>query len=306
MPKQTGIALITALLIVALATITAVSLISAQHISIRRTENVIHGAQARLYTLGAEAWAKQVLWQDQQDSQIDELNEAWATQLPPSVVEGGTLLGTIEDLQARFNLNSLINEKDQINPVMLGYLQELFLQLEIPNDIVYNIVDWIDNNKSTSPPYGAEQDYYLTLDIPYRNANHFFYDLSELRLVAGVDAEIYQKLRPYLCVLPRYTAININTASAMVLKTLSSTVSEDGIQKLIHDREKQPFKTINDFAAQPIFAGTQLDTKNLAVNSQFFLFTGEANIGQGFYRLYSFIERSPKGINSYYHSRNIY
>jgi general secretion pathway protein K len=39
-------------------------------------------------------------------------------------------------------------------------------------------------------------------------------DISELRTVSGVDAELYRRLLPYVCVLPVQTlSININTLS---------------------------------------------------------------------------------------------
>ena len=66
--KQSGAALITAILITAIATIAAVSMASRQHLDIRRTTNVIESSQAYLFALGAEEWGKQVLVRDRQDN----------------------------------------------------------------------------------------------------------------------------------------------------------------------------------------------------------------------------------------------
>lgn len=56
--KQTGVALITAMLVVALASVAAVAMTSRQQLDIRRTGNILHADQAYLYALGGELWAK--------------------------------------------------------------------------------------------------------------------------------------------------------------------------------------------------------------------------------------------------------
>jgi general secretion pathway protein K len=99
--------LITVLLIVFLASLTATSLATLQQIAIRRSTVLQHQQQARLYTLGVEQWAELILIRDGQENQIDYPDEEWAN-LPPTLpVEGGTLSATIRDLQGCFNLNNL-------------------------------------------------------------------------------------------------------------------------------------------------------------------------------------------------------
>lgn len=58
--QQTGVALITALLITALATIVAVSMLGQQHLAIRRSTNFIHHDQALQYAFGGETWAMRI------------------------------------------------------------------------------------------------------------------------------------------------------------------------------------------------------------------------------------------------------
>lgn len=104
---QSGVALITVLLIVFLASLTAASLATLQQIAIRRSTILQHQQQARLYTLGAEQWAKLILIRDWQENKIDHLGEEWAN-LPPALPAGkGVLSAKIRDLQGCFNLNNL-------------------------------------------------------------------------------------------------------------------------------------------------------------------------------------------------------
>lgn len=104
---QTGVALITVLLIVFLASVTAVSLAALQQVAIRRSTVLLHQQQARLYTLGAEQWAMIILARDRQKNETDHPGEEWANLSPALPVEGGTITARLIDLQGRFNLNNL-------------------------------------------------------------------------------------------------------------------------------------------------------------------------------------------------------
>src|SRR5215208_3086523 len=129
--KSQGVALITALLIVALATVAATSFATQQQLDIRRTGNLIDGDQAWAYAEGGEAWAKLILQRDTKDDQqansnpddqqansnpddqqansaTDDLTEPWAQPLPPIKLVGGYMIGRITDAQARLNLNNLV------------------------------------------------------------------------------------------------------------------------------------------------------------------------------------------------------
>lgn len=105
--RQAGVALITVLLIVFLASLTATSLATLQQIAIRRSTVLQHQQQARLYTLGIEQWAALTLSRDRQENQTDHPGEAWAN-LPAALpVAEAILSAKIRDLQGCFNLNNL-------------------------------------------------------------------------------------------------------------------------------------------------------------------------------------------------------
>ena len=81
--RDKGAALITVLMIVALATVAVVDMVSHQDMDLRLTRSREALGQARYVALGAERWAAAVLYQDRQDSTLDSLDEDWATVLPP-------------------------------------------------------------------------------------------------------------------------------------------------------------------------------------------------------------------------------
>ncbi len=112
---QRGVALVTALLVVALATVAAVAMASRQQLDVRRTANLLQGDQAYVYAQAVEDWARVVLKRDAEDNQIDKLDDDWAQRLSPIVVPGGQVDGFIIDLQGRFNLNNLVKPDGQLS-----------------------------------------------------------------------------------------------------------------------------------------------------------------------------------------------
>lgn len=218
--RQRGVALITALLILALCTTAAVFLTHQHELSIRRTGNIITGNQAYLYALGGEALAMSVLNYDRKNTQFDALNEEWAMETVPLPVDGGFIQGTLSDAQGRFNLNNLV-QNGKVEPVWVERFQQMLAYFGLQPGLAAAVIDWMDPDQSASGPFGAEDDYYAGLVPPYRAANAPMKTLSELRLIRGFNGiKDLDLLLKHLVVLPEPTAINVNTASREVLISL--------------------------------------------------------------------------------------
>jgi general secretion pathway protein K len=288
---QRGVALVTALLVVAIATVAAVSMANRQQLDIRRTASLLHGEQAWAYVLGAENWAKVVLRRDARESQIDSLAEDWSTQPPVSFVEGGSIVGRLIDLQGRFNVNNLVRG-GSVDADSLEFYKRLLQRLDIDERLADPLVDWIDADINARFPDGAEDDAYLLLDPPYRAANRPLADTSELRLVKGYDAEVVAKLLPHVSALPERTALNVNTADATLLSVVAPGMTVAEGEPLVEARSEEPFESVAKFMQAPALAGRTVATGTIGVTSNWFLMLSEANIGQGRARLASTIQRS--------------
>ncbi len=113
MGRQRGAALVVAMLVFAMCTALIVAMKSDFTRLYQRSANIFLAEQAYAYLRGAEELAGIALRvdydQDQQQEQPqDDLQEIWAQPTTPYALdEGGWLLGSLEDLQGRFNLNSL-------------------------------------------------------------------------------------------------------------------------------------------------------------------------------------------------------
>src|SRR5210317_1894026 len=93
--QQRGVALLMAMLVVAIATVTAVSLVHEQSLSIRKTGHVHANENALMYSLGLEDYARLFLQKDKNDSKIDHLQEDWAIGIPVLPIDGGYLTGSL-------------------------------------------------------------------------------------------------------------------------------------------------------------------------------------------------------------------
>ena len=102
---QSGVALVIAMLVFALATTLVVAMSSEFALFLKRAGNSFIAQQGLAYLRGGEELAGLVLRQDLESDQTnesrrDDLTEIWAQQMPPYALdEGGWLVGTLEDLQ---------------------------------------------------------------------------------------------------------------------------------------------------------------------------------------------------------------
>lgn len=294
--RQSGIALLVVMVIVALGTLLATELLRQQQLQIRRGANLLHGDQAFAYALGGEVWAKRLLIKDAADSQHDSLDEFWNEGLPPTPIPGGSISGRLHDLQARFNLNNL-QDPAKFNGLTANRFVRLLGELDLPVEIRLAATDWLDSDSQVSAAGGgAEDDYYSRLSDPYRTANGYMADVTELRLLRGVTEEVYSILAPHVAALPIETAINVNTASAQVLQSLG--LSPVDAETVIAAREDRPFEALTDFTALQVVADAinagDLDEANLSVTSIFFELESEVVMGDLQFVQYSLLQRDGK------------
>lgn len=285
--RQRGVALLTVLLVVALVTMLAASMLKAQQSLLQRSASTFSQDQAYLYALGAETLARVVL-QDDADSDKnkqnpqDALNESWAKRVPPFPVEGGSVQARIEDLQGRFNLNNLWQD-GQVNADAVAMYQRLLQQLGLSPGLASAVIDWLDPDNMPYDSEGAEEDWYLRLKPAYRSANRQIVDISELALLRGYTPEVVAKLTPYVCALPTVTAINVNTASPMLISALSDSISFNVAKQIVAERPTDGYGSLDVFLQQPVFSGLGSDArqalaKQLGLRSQYFQVLAEAEI----------------------------
>ncbi len=292
-----GVALITVLLVVFLATTVAATLMQTQQLAIRRSTLVLQNEQAQLYALGAESWASAILSRDAEDSEIDDFGESWAQTPPALPVDGGFIAGELSDLQGRFNLNNLLLSDGRVDDAWLEVFRRLLTRLDIEPSVAEAVADWIDADTDAIGAAGAEDASYLSGDPPYLAANRAMVDISELRLIRGMDAEHFDRLAPYVTALPERTTLNVNTAPVAVLLALTDneTLTEEALSLRLEDRERRGYEDVQAFIEASGLEELVALTDNLGVASNYFELRATAEVGDARTRLVSTLSRNTGG-----------
>lgn len=290
--KQGGVALITVMLVVVVATVLAVQMTNRQSMAVRRAASIFDNEQAREYTYGGEELARQILHAAfMKESNKTTMVQPWASKELDYDFQGGHVSIHIEDLQGRLNINSLVGSTDA-NAARQRFAS-LFAHLGVDPMFLDRIVDWIDLDQAKHPA-GAEDYDYLGLEHPYRAANQDMVDESELRLLLDMDAKSYAAIAPYVCALPaKDTDININTAPAPVLQAIIPNLPDAAAAAIVSERESgKGYDNVQVFLADPslaIPAGT--NKQGLGVQSSWFEVSVTAQYGDRYAYLTSIIER---------------
>ena len=287
-----GVALITAMLITALASLVAANLAWDNALDVRRTMVLLNSDQAVQVALGAESWVVGILHQDLQESDIDHLGEIWAIQLPGFPIEGGDVTGTIIDLQGRFNVNNLIDENGEVEKKSLERFRRLLQALEIDPRFAGLAADWLDRDSEASFPDGAEDSIYTSILPPYRSANQSLTSASELAALEGMDRQSFRILRPHITALPGRTNVNVNTATGAVLQSLDENMSASDVEGLISERESAGFADIQT-AFSSLVTPDVLNT--LEDKTNYFQLKVVVRIDTVRVTLYSLLQRGPQG-----------
>ncbi len=295
---QRGVAVVLAMGVVALAAIAAAAMLASQSTWSRHAELSAEHVQAQALVRAGVDWTRALLSDDRRFSSVDHLGEAWALRLPPVPVDNGELAGQIDDQQGAFNLNNLVlNNLASTGAVSLAHLEQFGRLLEIlglPEALAGSLADWLDADHQPQPQGGAEDPYYQGLQPPYRAANRPLTDVAELALVRGFDGGVRARLRPFVTALPRFTALNVNTASPEVLAAVVRGLDLDAARALTAQRERAYFRNLTEFLAL-LPPGAAAAGNDISTASQYFLASVRVTIGGAQARGTALLARDPAG-----------
>ncbi len=296
MNRARGIAVITVLLALALGVLISSEIITRVYNGMKRSANQFNALQASEYALGGEAWARQRLrveWDKEKEKGIfkDHMHQEWALPAQTLDVEGGFIEIEIYDLQARFNLNNLIDTNGAVVPKQVHIFARLLGTLAIPTNYADMAARWAS--------YTGVDNAYGTTSLPYREGNTYFGSISELRLLRDMDLAAYNRLAPYISAIPilpdvavSAVAININTAPEPILLSMpTKTPAAERMQQFLNEREsdKEGFSDTGKYMSA---MGGQVDAV-LSTKSSYFEIRVRAQYGERRSYLISVVYRDP-------------
>jgi len=252
--------MIAAMLVAALAAGAGAVMVERQDFAIRRLEAARDYEQARWLLKGGTQWARSILAEDARSSSVDHPGELWATGLPATKIEQGTVAGEISDQQALFNLRNLTRD-GKPSPQHLAMLRRLLEILGLP--------------VALAEPIAVQP----------------IAELGDLHRVRGVDEATLARLRPFVTVLRQPTPVNVNTAPPEVLAAIAA-IDLTQARTLARARTGAPFRDRDEFRARLPRADTPLGDDEISVQSRYFLVAGRATVGKADVRMQALLERT--------------
>lgn len=322
---QRGVALITAVVLVALATVLATAIAFGTALAARRAAGSTAVEQGFELALGAEGLAAYALREDlggkpvvpgggtnppppSQNQAQDAPSEEWARPYGPVEVSPGvSLAAKLDDEQGKFNLNSLIAADGRPDEESLAIFRALLHLLQLEDKWLDLTLDWIDRDPDVSGN-GGEDSLYTAQQPGYRPANHFITSVSELMQLPEFGRERFLKLRDHVTALPpQVRNINVCFATPAVLDAIVAAGSGSSSspnrsfmavdpRQFVQDRTAGCHPRVTDIrSSMGLPAGAQRTAMETRVTDQteYFSLRTWITIGTTRFALYSLLRRDP-------------
>ncbi|HBH7360582.1 TPA: type II secretion system minor pseudopilin GspK [Escherichia coli] len=269
--EQRGVALLIVLMLLALMAALAADMTLSFHSQLQRTRQVNHHLQRQYDIELAEKLALASLTQDVKDNDRQTtLQQYWAQPQQLQLEDGNTVKWQLRDAQHCFNLNALakISDDPLASPdfpaqVFSALLINAGIDRGNTDEIVQSIADYIDVDDSPRF-HGAEDSFYQSQTSPRHSANQMLFLTGELRQIKGITENIYQRLIPYVCVLPTTElSINLNMLTEndipLFRALFLNNITDADARVLLQKRPREGWLTTDAFLywAQQDFSGVK-------------------------------------------------
>lgn len=300
---QRGAALLMAMLTVTLVATFAAAAMWQQWRSVEVEQAERTRVQAGWILTGALDWVRLILKEDGNTSSVDYLSEPWAVPLEEArlstflAAEHGVasadtgddalsafLSGQIIDLQSMLNVNNLV-VSGQVSLPWVQVFTRLFELLGLPPAQVATLAENLRFALDTS---AANHSAPMAPLLPQR---------VEQLVWLGLPAETVAALRPYVTIFPTLTpiAVNLNTAPAEVIYAVLDGMSLADAQRLVAERDRSHFTTIQDAMKRINSAPGLLPSSDIAgVSSHYFESRGRLRMDKMVVEERSLIYRVPR------------
>ena len=180
-------------------------------------------------------------------------------------LDNGKCTITISEENAKINVNLL---KDKNNNLSRAKIDQFLRVIDLLNhqntgddrisySVVPLIIDWIDKDEEVTylpfiknQCYGAESNYYSKSSPPYNCRNEPIKNLKELLSIKSITPDILDIINDHITVYGD-DKININSASELMIKSLSEDMDTVLASIIIEHREQKPFQNITEIRKLP-------------------------------------------------------
>jgi general secretion pathway protein K len=259
--RQRGVALISVLFLVVILTLLVSQLLTQGWQDIERTQWLNEQAQAYQYAIAGEQMTRQLLHRDFEELKAKQLTH---TPVPGPVrhfrPDNGDIIVQLIDLQGRINLNNLL--QDDYAELPRRFLTEVMQQ----PSLIPLLADWLDGDFVTRAG-GAEDDYYLSQQMPLRTANRPLGHPSEISIFGQSGMAGTLEYNRWLTALDKPTALNINSMEPQLATLLNPQLSPAQLETI---RATTPFNSLEELLQSEMTAGLAINTAHLTVTSSYY------------------------------------
>ena len=227
---QSGMAMVIVIWVLSLLTIMAGSFA----LTMRRETTVVSAIKDNAVVLAA---AETGLVIAQQMLLLKDENKRWHA-------DGSVYQVQYQDAEIRVRLFSEqgkidINKADEALLTLM--MESASLDIDKQQELVSAILDWRDEDDLIHIN-GAEKQQYEEAELAYQPANKPFQIIDELQMVLGMNADIYQQLKPLITVYSGQAKVDLEVASKEVLQVvgdMDSVLLDDYLQQRKEDNQAQ-------------------------------------------------------------------
>jgi general secretion pathway protein K len=302
--KQRGVAIVTALLLAALAITVVMSLFGQQNVQVRSIENQRYQLQKAWVMRGALDWARLILREDARVNQVDYIGEPWSVPLQDTrlddYVDNGrtaeddtdaTLSGYVIDAESRLNLTNLAVGGIIDQPTLLAF-QTLLTGQGLDPALAIAAAKLVASTQTQAAQFNADG----SLGAAAVNAKILaLTQVDDLLAIPGFTPPAILKLKELVVFLPVATPINVNTASAQVISARIAGISLSDAQQIVTSRDQAYFRDMTDFNARWNNSKGKPPAPTI-VNTQtnYFIVHGHVHLGRSVLDQDALIERTPR------------
>ncbi len=316
---QSGAALLLAMLTVTLVATFASAALWQQWRSVEIESAERSRMQMQWVLNGALDWSRLILQEHARSANptVDHLSEVWAQPLQEARLSSFLAVdqnntddamdafrsGQIIDQQGLLNVRNLVQEGKPVASAVQSF-EQLFTKLNLPTTQVQLLVDKLiaSDAAAATPNTSTDTKTAAQVDAPLKP-----YRLEQL-VWFGLPASTVHALKPYAVLLPVKTLLNLNTASAEVLRAALPNFDLGRAQQLVTQRASAHFKTVNEaFKAAGITddAAGQAHKDDFSVGSNYFAVRGRLRLGDITVQELSLVERSNTLVKVIWRQREV-
>ena len=220
----------------------------------------------------------------------DSSSDIWA-QIPPIPLDNGFMTVYMIPLNSKVPLAGLVSSDEKLRERTENAVTTLISELDLTESDIYDLKTWVGSSDPTGERFDENS-------APYSAKSSQLQTLIELAFIPSFKDE-YKKLTPYVSIAGDNNKINLNMASAEVIKAYVPEL-EPYIEDIISTRETEPFKDVS--AIYQLMGSAMQDEYSkilpyIDVKSSLFYIKLELNIGDDNIYYHLLVQRNGTNVS---------